>query len=279
MKLISPQLETQIQSEIIQNFVLQQPDQAVAAADHILEALYAAIPAKKRISYGRYSVLKDFAKYLHPKLRDENLSGLDIGAVTLETSDQNSVQGLGLALLSYHGLKNYVEILPHFEAAAQSDDWILREHAQGLFRKVVKAHSAAIKPYLLTLVQGEDPNLRRFVSESLRPVVENRWLHQNFEYSLSILRYLFREPHPYPRTSVGNNLSDIARRDPELIYELVAELVEIDDKNAYWIAYRACRNLVKTDPLRVMDLLRVDEYKYKHRRHHRRDIPPRTPPP
>ena len=35
--------------------------------------------------------------------------------------------------------------------------------------------------------------------------------------------------------------------------------------NSYWIAYRACRNLVKADPVRVMDLLRVDEYSYKKR--------------
>ena len=62
---------------------------------------------------------------------------------------------------------------------------------------------------------------------------------------------------------MGNNLSDLARRLPELVYELVEELVASGNKHSYWIAYRACRNLVKTEPLRVMDLLRVDEYKYK----------------
>ena len=74
---------------------------------------------------------------------------------------------------------------------------------------------------------------------------------------------MFRESAPYPRTSVGNNLSDLARRLPELVYGLVEELVASGDKNSYWIAYRACRNLVKQEPVRVMDLLQVDEYKYK----------------
>jgi 3-methyladenine DNA glycosylase AlkC len=82
------------------------------------------------------------------------------------------------------------------------------------------------------LVQSDDPNLRRFVSETLRPVVENKWLYKDINYSLSILRHLFKEPRPYPRASVGNNLSDIARLKPELVYELVAELVAMNNRNA-----------------------------------------------
>jgi 3-methyladenine DNA glycosylase AlkC len=105
----------------------------------------------------------------------------------------------------------------------------------------------------------------------LRPVVENQWLYKDLDYSISILRHLFTEAHPYPRTSVGNNLSDIARRDPERAYALVAELIAMNNKNARWIATRACRNLVKKEPIRVMDLLGVDEYKYKKRVHKRSD--------
>ncbi len=37
------------------------------------------------------------------------------------------------------------------------------------------------------------------------------------------------------------------------------------DPNARWIATRACRNLVKTAPLRVMKTLGVEEYRYKDR--------------
>jgi 3-methyladenine DNA glycosylase AlkC len=107
--------------------------------------------------------------------------------------------------------------------------------------------------------------LRRFVSETLRPVADNRWLQKEPGTSLEILRHLFREAHPYPRTSVGNNLSDLSRRNPKMILEIVKELVEYADKNSYWIAYRACRNLVKQDPERIMDLLVVDEYHYKDR--------------
>jgi len=125
--------------------------------------------------------------------------------------------------------------------------------------------------YLLELVKSEDANTRRFVAETLRPVQENRWLYKNPDYPLSILKNLFKESSPYPRTSVGNNLSNLARQLPDLVYGLVKELVDSGDKNAYRIAYRACRNLVKEEPDRVMDLLSVDDYIYKKRRYRRND--------
>jgi 3-methyladenine DNA glycosylase AlkC len=128
-----------------------------------------------------------------------------------------------------------------------------------------------MKEYLLKLVKSKDANIRRFVAETLRPVQENRWFYKNPDYPLSILKNMFRESSSYPRTSVGNNLSDLARQLPDLVYDLVKELVDSGDKNSYWIAYRACRNLVKKDPVKVMDLLKVDEYKYKKRIYQRID--------
>jgi hypothetical protein len=59
------------------------------------------------------------------------------------------------------------------------------------------------------------PNLRHFVSESLRPVVENRWFHKTPNYALEIIEHLFLETAPFPPTSVGNNLSGRMRVDQE----------------------------------------------------------------
>ncbi len=42
--------------------------------------------------------------------------------------------------------------------------------------------------------------------------------------------------------------------------------------NSYWIAYRACRNLVKKEPVLVMDILKIDRYKYKDRDVERKDV-------
>ena len=162
-------------------------------------------------------------------------------------------------------------MLPFFEASVSSDDWGLREFAQMFFRKLIQKHPNEIHDYLLKLVKSRDPNIRRFVSETLRPVKENRWFYRNPEYSLSILRHLFKESAEYARTSVGNNLSDLARHLPELVLRIIEDLVKSGDQNAYWIAYRACRNLVKNEPIKVMDILEVDEYHYKKKVYYRSD--------
>ncbi len=64
---------------------------------------------------------------------------------------------------------------------------------------------------------------------------------------------------------MGNSLSDWMRVNEEIAWPIVSELAKNGDKNSYWIAYRACRNLVKKEPVQVMETLAVAEYKYKTR--------------
>ena len=56
-------------------------------------------------------------------------------------------------------------------------------------------------------------------------------------------------------------------------YEKVLPFFEsaASHENSYWIAYRACRNLIKKELTKVMDLLKVNEYKYKNRIYKRSD--------
>ena len=203
-----------------------------------------------------------------------NLPVYTIGYELFKRADEKSqhlAKGVALRALSLYGLTDYKKVLPVLETAASSSHWELREFAAGFSHVIIKKFPQEMQKYLIHLSQSEDPNLRRFVSETLRPVKENRWIFKDPGYSLSVLKGMFRESHAYARTSVGNNLSDLARRLPELVYSLVEELVASGDKNSYWIAYRACRNLVKKEPLRVMNLLGIDEYKYKKRIHKREE--------
>jgi 3-methyladenine DNA glycosylase AlkC len=271
MNLLTGELETKIQREILKPGI--QGDYAFAAKsiDPILQELYANIPENKRISYGRVHTIKVLAKYLYTQLAEENAPVFEIGSQLFEQSETYLSKGVALGILADYGLTEYKPALPYFKSAAASDEWELREFAQMFFRRLIKKYPTEMQEFLLTLVKSEDPNQRRFASETLRPVQENKWFYKAPEYSLKVLRHLFRERAPYPRTSVGNNLSDLARRLPELVYDLVAELVASGDKNSYWIAYRSCRNLVKMEPVRVMDLLGVDEYKYKEAIYRRGD--------
>ena len=263
MELLTGAIEEKIKRDILDPAVRHEYAAATGGIAAVLADLYANIPTSKRISYGRVHTVKVLADCLHTYLAATGAPVLDIAANLYEASHDPLGRGVALGILSFCGLDDYRPVLPFFEAAAAAGDWETRELAQMLFRKLIKEHPDEMRTFLLRLVESDDAHVRRFVGETLRPVQENRWFYTRPDYPLSVLRRLFRESAPYPRTSVGNGLSDLARRLPELVYDLVQELVAGGDKNSYWIAYRACRNLVKRDPIRVMNLLHVDEYRYK----------------
>ena len=273
MNILNAGVERKIQKDIIDPLLQGKYALAMERISPIIDELYANIPDNKRISYGIVHVVKTLSEYLYTHLVEIDAPVYRIASHMFDESDDSKSKGVSLGILSYCGLGDYKKALPYFESTAASSDWEVRELAQMFFRKLIKKHPGEMKEYLLKLVKSEDANIRRFVAETLRPVQENRWFYKNPDYPLSILRSMFKESSPYPRTSVGNNLSDLARQLPDLVYDLVKELVDSGDKNSYWIAYRACRNLVKEEPVKVMDLLKVDEYKYKKRIHKRSGYP------
>jgi 3-methyladenine DNA glycosylase AlkC len=263
MKLLSEKIEKNIDKKILDNILKGKYNLAAKNIALIFDKLYKKIPDKKRISHGKVHVIKILAKYIFKKLSESEYGNFEVAAELYEKSKNFKSRGVSLGIISFYGLENPKRILPYFVSAADSNDFDQREMAQMFFRKIVKKHPATAKKILLNLVNSSYSNIRRFVAETLRPIKENKWFYERPEYPLSILRNLFKEGSSYPRTSVGNNLSDLAKRNPDLIYKIVKELVESGNKNSYWIAYRACRNLVKKDKNKVMNLLKVDEYKYK----------------
>jgi 3-methyladenine DNA glycosylase AlkC len=271
MELLNDELRNRIRSDIVDRMLQDNYDSAITNIARVLGQLYDNIPDSKRISYGIVHTIKLLSEHLYTRLADADAPVLRIASTIFDKSSDPSVKGVALGILSYYGLGNYKAVLPYFESAAASPDWGLREHTQMFFRKLIKKHPDEMQTYLLRLAKSKDANLRRFVAETLRPVQENRWFYKQPDYPLSILRGMFKENAEYPRTAVGNNLSDLARQLPGLVYDLGAELVDSGDKNSYWIANRACRNLVKTEPVKVLDLLKTDEYKYKDRVYKRSD--------
>lgn len=271
MNILNREIEAQIQSDILHPAFGQEYAAALKGMSAVLKELHANIPENKRVSYGLVYTLKVLADYLYTLMTDAEVPVFHIASLLYAEGQEAQSTGVALGILSYCGLINYTPVLPYFESAAAAPDWDLREFAQMFFRKLVKKYPAEMQDFLLCLVESENANSRRFVSETLRPVQENQWFYTQPDYPLTVLRHLFREHSPYPRASVGNNLSDLARRLPDLVYGLVEELVASGDENSYWIAYRACRNLVKREPIRVMDLLKVDEYQYKMAKYRRSD--------
>jgi 3-methyladenine DNA glycosylase AlkC len=224
------------------------------------------IPEKKRISYGRYSIIKELGLKLYPLLLNNNVDTYSFSLELFENDDFDQfVRSLGVQLISIYGLEedNIKKVLHVFEKAADDTHWEIQECSAGFIRKIIKKYPIEMKKWYLIQAKSNYPNIRRFSSESIRPVADNIWFENNPDFCFSILKNLFNESDPYPRTSVGNNLSDWSKIDKKRVYDIIEKLVRTKDKNSYWIAYRACRNLVKTEPIKVMDILGVDEYKYK----------------
>ena len=240
----------------------------------IIENIRSDIPDKKRISYGRYSIIKNIGEFIYPALLEK---GVDIQNLSLKMFENPGhdpfVRSLGVQVLSIYAKehKKLNEALEVFEKAACDRQWEVRECSAGFIRKLIKNYPDEMKEWYLKMVKSESPMKRRFASESLRPVADNKWLKNNPKFVFSIIKHLYKEPQAYPRTSVGNSLSDWMRIDEKETLKIVKKLAESKNKNSYWIAYRACRNLVKKKPLLVMDLLNTDEYIYKDRKFYRGD--------
>lgn len=269
--LLTKAIERRIDDSIVETLQCGDYDSAIEAIPPAVDDIHASIPDKKRVSYGIVYAVRVISEYLHARLVQAGVPVLPAASHVLQAGADATSSGVALGLLSHHGEGDLMAVLPHFESAAASPDWSTREYAQVFFRRLIEGHPEEARDYLLRLAKSESPNVRRFVAETLRPVRENRWFYESPDYPLSIIREMFKESSAYPRTSVGNNLSDLARRCPETVYDVARELVDSGDKNSCWIAHRACRNLIKQDPVKVMDLLRVDEYRYKERTYRRSD--------
>ncbi len=269
-------------SELHKNEITDLVDRMAADADadysgdllKLTEVIRDDIPERKRISYGRYSIIKETGLFIYPLLKTNKIDPNRLAERLYNNKNADPfIRSLGIQLMSVdaENTGNLETALDYFEKAASDDSWIVRECSSGFVRKLIRGYSETMKKWYLEMVSSEDTFRRRFAGESLRPVADNRWFKKQPEFAWNVLECLFHEPAVYPRTSAGNSLSDWMRIDPDRTLPVVKELAANGDKNSYWIAYRACRNLVKKEPLMVMDILKTDHYKYKDRDYHRAD--------
>ena len=160
MRLLTPGLLQRVQTDIVAPLAAGLIEQAVESIEQVLVELYSSIPENKRISYGRVYTIKLLARELF-NLLESTPSG----------AFPPQVRGTALGIHSHCGLKDYAPTLPYFESAAASDTWELRELAQMFFRRLIGAFPEETKAFLIDLGDRSDPNLRRFVAETLRPDV------------------------------------------------------------------------------------------------------------
>jgi 3-methyladenine DNA glycosylase AlkC len=271
MKLDFSQEETNSARSVLSLLLRGDHERGLAELRQLVETIHFSIPAKQRISHGITWVMQRAGSLLVSVCSNPDQIRAAACELELNLAADDRLMGVPIFLMAEYGKTSLPIALDFYTRTSSSDDWIVREFTAIGFRRLIHPESDEVFQWLKTIAQSTNPNLRRLVGETLRPVAENRWLNKHPQMSLDILRHMFREAHPYPRTSVGNNLSDLSKSNPELIQGIVQGLVASRDKNGYWIAYRACRNMVKKNPDLIMQILGVDEYHYKDRNFFRED--------
>ncbi len=93
MNLLTSELEAKIQNDILAPALRGKYELAAKNIDPVLQELYANIPDKKRISYGRVHTIKVLAKYLYTHLAEENAPVFEIGSQLFEQSETDLKQG------------------------------------------------------------------------------------------------------------------------------------------------------------------------------------------
>ena len=120
MELLNDKITGRIRSDIIDRILQGDYDSSITNISRVLGQLYDNIPDNKRISYGIVHTIKILSEHLYNRLADADAPVFRIASKIFGESDDPSVKGVSLGMLSYHGLSDYKAVLPYFETAAAS---------------------------------------------------------------------------------------------------------------------------------------------------------------
>lgn len=151
--------------------------------------------------------------------------------------------------------------LEHPESSLPALVEITKRHTgEFAVRPFVRRHYEPTMALMRACAVDPDHNVRRFASEGIRPRLP--WASRLPEFVaaplpvLEVLEELRSDPSKYVRTSVANNLNDIAREHPDLVLDLVERWTrESPTPETAWTVRHALRTLVKEGDQRALALL------------------------
>jgi 3-methyladenine DNA glycosylase AlkC len=202
----------------------------------VLKSEYDIIPEKERIGKGSVFIAKTVGNIAYDNLVGVRFCSVDpydfIQTLILfgENQKDRNLYNLGLVLLGYHmssSLKNLRSGFSQLSKYATHSNWEIREMSGFGIREALKMYPDDTFVFLNQMIRKEDPNLRRIVIESLRPLADIKWLRDPDKNSsiFVLLRVLRSDPSVYVRKSVGNNLKDLSKYMPETILDLAEHWV------------------------------------------------------
>lgn len=242
--------------DIFQELVLNKNEESLY---NLIQEIKNSIPEKQKIGKVIVWSLRQVRKQIQEKL------SLDLQRQSLKVlinSKYWQIRMMVALLASSSASKegSVSDYISYIENTANDSHFAVRESAQMALRELLQDFPNDIILIYNEWVKNSNEFTRRCVSESLRPVLVNRrnWIKEKPKEAMKILKNLNCDPSLYVRKSVANNLSDISRKYPDLVLLTLGEwLSENDyDKRTFFIARKACRNIVKTKPEAVNKLLK-----------------------
>jgi 3-methyladenine DNA glycosylase AlkC len=204
----------------------------------LLQNEYKIIPSKERIGKGYVYVSKHVVKALFQFLiqksnfnlddyYDLGISCFDIG----ERTERTHLQHFSLIFLAEY-VNQFPDQFDHMSNDvvnfANNEKWEIRESTAFIIVSAMKKNPLKTLKILTEWTANKNANIRRLVSESLRPSSNLKWLRDPLRNDpiLEILTLLRNDPSIYVRKSVGNNIKDLSKYMPQKILKLMKDWIE-----------------------------------------------------
>ena len=169
-----------------------------------------------------------------------------LGPVHLSTTDFSDMSFLHLPFSLFvgkHGLEHFQESMAAQRQITQ------RFTAEFSIRAFIEHHPEKSFKLFQRWTKDPSPHVRRLVSEGTRPRLpwasRLRKLQADPSPIIPILEALKDDPELYVRRSVANNLNDIGKDHPQLVYQLLAKWQIGSNKNRDWVISHALRSAIK----------------------------------
>lgn len=205
---------------------------------NFLQHEYDIIPEKERIgkgiSYLSKNIAKEMVQFLKSKKEIDDITLIDFAKEAFNYGDfikNRNIQQYALLFAAENIIQNpqiFKKLVSMIEKWADHEDWVIRETTGYNILYGVKKDPKLVFPFLMEWIKSDNENLRRIVSESIRPMAEVKWFRDptKNDIVLEILTTLNKDPSVYVRKSVGNNIKDLTKYMPEKMLNLMEQWIK-----------------------------------------------------
>lgn len=236
----------------------------------MIRAVHPAFPAKRFLASAQagYEDLnlmargKHIARALGAHLPQDFAIATDILLESLDTPPAALAAGGGMSSFLYlpHTLFVSTFGLGHFEASMRAQ-YVLTQRftAEFSMRPFLEQHTEATLERLRNWANDPNEHVRRLVSEATRPRLpwapRLRRFQEDPRPVLALLDLLKDDPALYVRRSVANNLNDIGKDNPELLYATMRRWQRKSTPQRDWLINHALRSAIKRGETPALEIL------------------------